>query len=110
MCLGWRLLVRIKTWCGCADKRVDDWFLMDSMVPTLLMTAAYLAIVHYGSKYMQGSFQSLNSLFKHCRGLVSILWWKLTIENVRRATALQAAGVHESVQSIYYFAVPVDVL
>ncbi len=42
-----------------ADPRVADWPLMQSMWPTLFLTAAYLAIVQIGMRVMRGH-QSLH--------------------------------------------------
>ncbi len=36
------------------DPRVDDWLLMNSMVPTVVLTLSYLAAVYFGMKYMKG--------------------------------------------------------
>ena len=45
----WPRLTPLRT----ADKRMDGWLFMDSPTPTIVLTIAYLLIVHYGSKHMR---------------------------------------------------------
>ena len=49
-----------------ADKRMDGWPLMDSPVPTLLLTAAYLVFVLLGPTIMRGSVL-VSAMRRHVR-------------------------------------------
>lgn len=39
--------------CVLADARVRGWFLLDSYLPTFVLTAAYLLSIWLGNKYMR---------------------------------------------------------
>lgn len=45
----WYHLINVKN----ADPRFNDWFLMSSPLPTIGMCFAYVAIVHWGQKWMK---------------------------------------------------------
>lgn len=72
-----------------SDKRVGDWFLMESPVPTIALTSLYLLIVWLGPKLMQHRepFQLKYILFFYNMGLV-LLNFHIFFELVTASWAL----------------------